>query len=130
MAKERKTDPDGRSKGPELLAHFGDVLANRLCKEGLAQRKASEISLDVMDVMKAHFGGQLIYFPQGTHLANEQKAFEVLKKFEDGASVAELASEYQHSIQWVYRIIKAARDKRRAMRQAVAPGAAGQIVPI
>lgn len=127
--KERKTEPGSRSKGPEVLAHFGAVLATHLCKEGVQEHKASEISLNVMDVMKLHFGGQLIYFPQGVQLANEQRAFEMLEKFEGGASISELAAEYQNSVQWVYKLIKAARDKRREQRRAGEGLASGAALP-
>ena len=117
MTQELKAKREHRSKGPELLAHFGAVLADRLNKEGLAERKASEVALNVMDFMKVEFGGQNIYFPMGFYQSQDEKADEIFKKFMEGASVPELASEYGHSIQWIYRLIANVRAQRKAARE-------------
>lgn len=118
MALERKTPVEGRSKGPDVLAHMAEVLTERLRKAGVQERQASEISLSVMGLMRFHFGGQLIYFPMEFRVSSEQKAFEMLDKFEAGASINELAHEFEHSVQWVYKQLSTARDKRRALRRA------------
>ena len=112
--KELVSKKESKSKGPELLAHFGAVLAARLGKEGLPEHKASEVALNVMDVMKLEFGGQLVYFPMGLCVNTEAKAEEIYEKFKAQTSVSDLAQEYGHSIQYVYRLLKGVRDKRRA----------------
>lgn len=122
MTRERKTPVEGRSKGTELMAHMAEVLAERLRKEGVQERQASEISLSVMGLMRFHFGGQLIYFPMEFRVSSEERAFAMLGRFEDGASINELAHEFEHSVQWVYKQLGSARDKRRAERRASEAG--------
>lgn len=107
-----------RKRGPELLAHFGTVLADRLAKEGQPPEKASEIALNIMDYMRVEFGGQNIYFPQGIRKKSDAKAVEIFDKFYAGTSIQELAYEYQHSIQWIYKIVADERARRKAVREA------------
>ena len=115
---EKATARELKSKGPELLAHLGAVLANQLGKEGLPEDRASAISLNVMDVMKVEFGGQNVYFPMGFHVNSEEKAEEIFEKFMAGTSIPDLVREYGHSLQWVYKLISQVRAKRRAEREA------------
>lgn len=109
-----------RSKGPEVIAHFGAVLADRLEKEGIGSHAASQIALNLMDVMKAEFGGQNIYFPMGFHDRAEDKSDAVYQQFMAGATVAQLAAEFGHSETHVYRLIANARAKRKALRSGKA----------
>ncbi len=109
---------DSLTKGPEVLAYMGTILANHLGKEGLPEGKASEVALNVMDIMKDQFGGQNIYFPKGTQVSVEEKAEEIFAKFKAGISIPELAHEYGHSIQWVYKLIADVRAKHKKARNA------------
>ncbi|KWC40824.1 hypothetical protein WL51_06970 [Burkholderia ubonensis] len=104
-----------KSKGPEVLAHMADILTTQLAKDGIAERRANEIALDVIDVMRFEFGGQNIYFPFGQQNSDE-KAEELYTKFMEGSTVQELTVEYGHSIQWVYKLIALARGNRKRER--------------
>lgn len=108
--------PESRKKGPEVLAYFGVVLSEQLGKEGLPEREASNIALNVMDVMKFEFGGQNVYFPQGVVVNRDAKVDEVYRRFMDGESIQDLAHAFGHSIQTIYKLIAEARAKRRAKR--------------
>jgi Mor family transcriptional regulator len=114
----KATTREMRSKGPELLAHFGYVLADQLCKEGLPEHRASAVSLNVMDVIKVEFGGQNVYFPMGISGKTEEKSEEVFDKFMAGTTVTDLDHEYGHSMQWIYRLLSIVRARRRAEREA------------
>lgn len=105
-----------RKRGPEVLAHLGVVLADRLEKEGVSSAKASEIALNIMGDLREEFGGQNIYFPQGRSQKVEEKAAEIFDKFSAGVTIEELAFEYQHSIQWIYRLIADERAMRKVSR--------------
>ena len=106
------------NNAPEILSYLGASLAHRLEKEGIDSQKASHIALNMMDVMRKEFGGQLLYFPKGIQLDIDQKAFDILDKFYKGATISELAHEYQHSIQYIYKVIAKARAKFKAERAA------------
>jgi Mor family transcriptional regulator len=114
----KTTMRETKSKGLELLAYLGYVLANQLRKEGLPEHRASAVSLNVMDVMKVEFGGQNVYFPMGVYVKAEAKSEEVFDKFMAGAAVKDLVHEYGHSEQWIYKLLSIVRARRRAEREA------------
>lgn len=105
-----------RKSGPELLSHLGAVLAEQLKKKGLESPAASEITLDIMEYLRVEFGGQSVYFPQGSNKKMEEKAAEIYDKYSEGTEIYELAHLYEHSIQWIYRLIGNERVRRREER--------------
>jgi len=114
------TNPTGitRRKGPEMLAFMSEFMVNLLEKEGLDKKRASEIGICTMERLMFEFGGQNLYFPLGIHQKTVEKAAEMYDKHEKGATIEELAHEYGHSIQWVYRLLTDERKHRRAQREA------------
>ena len=102
-----------RKKGSELLAHFSAVLTDQLEKEGQETRKAEEISVRVMEHMREEFGGQNVYFTKEARKEVEVKAAAIYDKWKAGEPIEELAHEYDHSIQWIYRLIADERARRR-----------------
>jgi len=106
-----------RSRVPELLAFFCDVLADRLRRAGSDEAEANGIALDVTDVMRKEFGGQSIYFPKGIVSDADEKAEETYTAFMNGKTIPELAREFDCSTVWVYRRIERVRAKRRTERK-------------
>lgn len=109
--------PPEKSRVPELLAFFCDVLADRLRRAGNDAEKANGIALDVTDVMRKQFGGQSIYFPKGMLTDADEKAEETYAAFMSGKTIHELAHEFNCSTVWVYRRIERVRAKRRTEGQ-------------
>lgn len=107
-----------RKRGSELLAHFSAVMTDQLTHEGVEQRKAEEISVRIMEHMRKEFGGQNVYFTKEACKEVEAKAAAIYDKWQAGTPIEELAHEYDHSIQWVYRLIADERARRRAERDA------------
>lgn len=103
-----------RNKGGELLSYLGASLAAGLEREGLIPHRASEIALDVMASLRFEFAGQLIYFPRGIQERAEEKAEAIYQKYQAGTAIDDLAHEYGHSVQWVYRLIASVRKKRQS----------------
>ncbi len=107
-----------RKKGSELLAHFSAVMTDQLKHEGVEPRKAEEISVRLMEHMRKEFGGQNVYFTKEACKEVEVKAAAIYDKWQAGEPIEELAHEYDHSIQWIYRLIADERARRRAERAA------------
>ncbi|KAF7598385.1 MAG: hypothetical protein CGU29_12765 [Candidatus Dactylopiibacterium carminicum] len=107
-----------RKRGSELLAHFSVVMTDQLRHEGIELRKAEEISVRIMKCMRKEFGGQNVYFAKETSQKIEEKAAAIYDKWQAGTAIEELAHEYDHSIQWVYRLIADERARRCAERDA------------
>jgi Mor family transcriptional regulator len=106
------------NKACELLAFMADVLTDMVKRCGIEERKASEVAVETMLRMRTEFGGQQLYFPQGVMQRTEEKADEIYDKFMKGSSIDELASEYGHSIHWIYSLIADARYREKAQREA------------
>ena len=101
-----------------MLAYFAEVLAHRLKLAGIEPRRASEIALAVMEHMKFEFGGQNIYFPKGVQEKVADKAEQIHDAFMAGTSIEDLAHQFGHSVQWIYRLIADERARRKAEREA------------
>ena len=101
-----------------MLAFMSELLVSQLEKEGFEKKRAAEIGIHTMERLMFEFGGQNLYFPLGIHQKTVVKAAEMYDKFEKGTTIEELAHEYGHSIQWVYRLITDERKHRRAQREA------------
>lgn len=106
-----------RSKGPELLLDLASHVAvkvKELC--GVAPEKADAVGLAVADLMSCHWGGQLLYFPKGMARKLSARDLEIYARF-NGSNHADLAREFDVSLQHVYRIIKAVHADEVAARQ-------------
>ncbi|EAU9424058.1 host cell division inhibitor Icd-like protein [Salmonella enterica] len=107
-------NPASRKNGPEVLAYLGAVLSEHLSKSGIPEDKTDQIVLDVMDVMKFEFGGQVIYFPRGHVIKADERGEEIYAAYRSGKAIPNIAHDFGCSIQWVYQLIARVRAKRRA----------------
>lgn len=106
-----------RSKGPELLLDLASHVAAQvksLC--GVSPEKADSVGLAVADLMSCHWGGQLLYFPKGMARKLSTRDMEIYTRF-NGSNHADLAREYDVSLQHIYRIIKIVHAGEVAARQ-------------
>jgi Mor family transcriptional regulator len=106
-----------RSKGPELLLDLASHVAVQvaaLC--GVSPEKAEAVGLAVADQMSGHWGGQLLYFPKGMARKLSTRDMEIYTRF-NGSNHADLAREYDVSLQHIYRIIKIVHAGEVAARQ-------------
>ena len=107
-----------RNKAGELLEFMAAVLAEMVKCCGIEERKASEVAVETMLRLRKEFGGQNLYFPMGINLDHDKKTREVYDKYMQGIAISELASEYGHSIQWIYKMISEERAVQKAEREA------------
>lgn len=106
-----------RSKGPELLLDLASHVAvqvKALC--GVSPEKADAVGLAVADLMSCHWGGQLLYFPKGMARKLSARDQEIYARF-NGFNHADLAREFDVSLQHVYRILKIVHAGEIASRQ-------------
>ena len=113
-----KCNARASSKACELLAFMAAVLTDMVKRCGIEERKASEVAVETMLRIRTEFGGQQLYFPMGAMQAHDEKADAIYDKFMKGSSIEELAAEFGHSIQWIYRLIADVRAKKKAEREA------------
>jgi Mor family transcriptional regulator len=89
-------------------------IAARLVSIGIESGKAEEIAQAVTEEMSEDWGGQLIYFP--INLASRRNCL-IYEKF-TGDNHADLATEFEVSVQHVYRVVKIQRAAEIALRQS------------
>lgn len=108
---------DFRSKGPELLLDLTEHIAVALGElVAMESAKAQHVAKEVSDRMAAHWGGQNIYFPMGLSIKLSRRDRQIYDEF-NGSNHSDLARKYGASLQWIYKIVKAARKEHIARLQ-------------
>lgn len=101
---------------PELLQDARDQVAAIARDHGLTDDAAAGLAHQVAEHLRRHWGGQLIYIPQGARYDRERRADAIYERF-DGRNAPELMREYSISKSEFYRIINTARTRAVARRQ-------------
>lgn len=111
---------ESRSQAPELIADLIDKTTRLLISlGGLDEDKAQKVAEAVADSMRHDWGGQQLYFPKGLEIDISQRDYKLYNRWNGTPShLAYLAKEYDVSIQWAYKIIKAIRAIETSRRQA------------
>ncbi|POE10749.1 hypothetical protein BV924_16435 [Pectobacterium odoriferum] len=104
-------------KGADALAYFGELFSHLLTEEGVEEKRAYEIGLNIMEEIRRELGGQYVYFPMGMFVGKYEKRDEIYSGFLAGKSISELAQEYNYSIQGIYRIIAIVKDGIKKERE-------------
>lgn len=97
--------PEIMKPGQELLSDLADMIANRLESRSIPESEARHIAESIAMDMAGHWGGQLIYFPKGTHIILSKRDQEIYARF-TGNNHKDLAREYNVCVQRIYTIIK------------------------
>ncbi len=106
-----------KSKGPELLhdlAQHTSAALQELIE--LDKPKADHVGNALANRMASHWGGQLVYFPVGMASKLSARDLSVWHEF-NGRNHSELARKYGVSLQWVYKIVKAMRQREQERSQ-------------
>lgn len=101
---------------PEQLIEMGILFADGFAQQGFNDEQAITAACKMMEYIRTNMGGSLIYISKGSKYESDELKEEILKKF-NGRNHEELRREYGTSIQHIYRILKAARDKTFAKNQ-------------
>ena len=108
MADSSVTDKQTRSRAPEFLADLFDHTKDILVRGGITSDRAEEIATEVCSNMLLTWGGQQIYFPRGLHVRVSERDLKLYDDF-NGTNHNELASKYNVSVQWVYKVVERMR---------------------
>lgn len=107
-----------KSRGPELLMDLGDQASELLVSQfGLDVDQANMAARLLVDRMRDHWGGQLLYFPKGSALDISERDSELWEAF-TGSNHEDLARRFGLTVQAVYARI---RIIRRALRKHQEP---------
>lgn len=107
--------------GQEILVDLAEQVEERLLALGYANDEASSMGWDVVRRLNDYWGGGLLYICKGLHYEVERRDIEIFSRF-NGDNHEWLASEYDLTVQHIYRIVKRVGAAERAKRQASLPG--------
>lgn len=110
VVKKKKADPG------ELLRELCDTTADLLARRGVEAETAAAIAIELVDWLRTSWGKTQLYIPEMCEIDISRRDMEIWEAFPK-KSQAELASEYDLSIIYVYRILKTVGDAMRAKRQ-------------
>ncbi len=109
--------PAKKKHGEELLEDLGGKIKAALVSLAELNPDLSEhVGNEIVNQMSEHWGGQIIYFPQGMMQKISTRDLQIWEEF-SGSNHAELARKYHISLQWVYRIVKTMRKQQTQKRQ-------------
>jgi Mor family transcriptional regulator len=84
----------------DLRTHAAALLVNKGVSPEVADSSALELAVE----LSRSWGGQIVYIPRHDYI--EQRRGLILREYEEGASVRELAFKYRISRQWIYRLVR------------------------
>ncbi|GKW15251.1 DNA-binding protein [Pectobacterium carotovorum subsp. carotovorum] len=115
------TEPQFRSKGPELLVELSQHVADTVkTVTELDPQTAELVGNAVAKHMMTVWGGQNVYFPMGISWRASQRDLQIYEEF-DGRNHSALAKKYNVSLQWIYKIVRTMRkEDLQAKQQAQA----------
>lgn len=90
---------------PELLADMARVAEQVLRDDGIPEDQAKRTAFALAEHMRGYWGGQIVSVAKGHRLKTRQRWRAVWEKF-TGDNHAELAREFDLSLQQVYKIIE------------------------
>lgn len=119
MNTDRIQFPDGY---PELLEQIGQVIFRRLRRHDIAHQSAIDMTLGLVEDIRAEIGGSQQYIPRGLSFELAQRDREIWAKF-TGNNYDTLAREYRLTEMQVRNIIKRARQRNMVAQQGALPDA-------
>ena len=109
-----------RTPGAALLVDIADNLVDlTMSRLGIPLEEAKAYSNAVAAYIADHWGGQLVYIPKDSAGKAMSRNAEIYSKFV-GDNQAELAREYDLSVDRIYNIIAQERE-RRSVKQCGLP---------
>ncbi|MBN3263205.1 Mor transcription activator family protein [Pectobacterium brasiliense] len=111
------TEPQFRSKGPELLVELSQHVADTVkTVTELDPQTAEQVGNAVAKHMMTVWGGQNVYFPMGISWRASQRDLQIYEEF-DGRNHSALAKKYNVSLQWIYKIVRTMRKEELQAKQ-------------
>ncbi|MEJ1496367.1 MAG: Mor transcription activator family protein [Candidatus Sedimenticola sp. (ex Thyasira tokunagai)] len=106
-----------QGKDTALLADLRDHTVALLCAEtDISEEAAGRVAKALVDKIRHHWGGQLIYLPKGKALDIDERDRAMWDDF-NGHNHDDLARKYDLTIQGVYQRIRAIRKVIQAETQ-------------
>lgn len=108
----------GAMNDREMLVDVAEQIEERLVGMGLAHDDASRIAWDVTRHLNTYWGGGHLYICKGLHYEISRRDAEIYRRF-NGENHDWLATEYDLTVQHIYRIVKRVGQAERNKRQPV-----------
>lgn len=101
---------------PEILADLAEQIARSLVSRGMATDIAADLGRESAEHIRRHWGGQLVYISKGVAFILSKRDMEIWEKW-NGRNTLELCREYEITLQRLYQILNARREREVKKRQ-------------
>ena len=107
----RNLESNSGSYSSVFIGELVESLSYYLSEKNISTNIAHKIANEVVDDLRANFGGCQIYLPKIYKKKTVARDMEIYTKYTQGAFVNELAVEYGVSLQAIYGVIRRVREK-------------------
>lgn len=97
---------------PELLRDMAVIVECKLTEAGLEAERAAVIAMNVIEEVRDHFGGQMLYMPKGLQW-ERRRVWQAMWQEFDGRNHAQLADKFGMNVVGVYRVLAIMRAEHR-----------------
>lgn len=97
---------------PELLRDMAVIVERKLSEAGLETARAAAIAMQVIEEVREHFGGQMLYMPKGQQW-ERRRVWQAMWLAFDGRNHAWLADKFGMNVVGVYRVLAIMRAEHR-----------------
>lgn len=97
---------------PELLRDMAAIVERKLAEAGLEAARAAAIAMNVIEEVRDHFGGQMLYMPKGQQF-DRRRIWQAMWQEFDGRNHAQLADKFGMNVVGVYRVLAIMRAEHR-----------------
>lgn len=105
-----------RARTAEFLMELHAHLVAGLKKHGIKADAAEEMADNIIDDVRAAFGGEPLYIPKGVSMDAVLKHHKIYADF-TGRNHHDLVRKYGVSLQWVYRVVNTVGRQLRRRNQ-------------
>lgn len=105
-----------KTEYPEILSDLAQRVTEQLVKTGMDVQNATVVGRQAAEDIRQHWGGQLVYIPQGMSYERRQEYEEIWTAF-TGDNHGELARRFKKSVSQIYRIVEIMRAEEMRKHQ-------------
>lgn len=104
--------PKAEDGYPELLRDMAGIVERQLLQGGVEAQLAAAIAMNVVEEVREHFGGQMLYMPKG-ELWQRRRVWQAMWADFNGRNHDELAKKFGMNVVGVYRVLAIMRAEHR-----------------
>lgn len=116
MSSSNKKLGRNSERGNALLLDLRDQAKKLFGEANIDPEKSAQIANELMYIIAKHWGGQSLYVVKADGFLADERDLKIYNEF-DGHNHSELATKYDLSAVYIYRIVKRMLELEKSRRQ-------------